>query len=250
MKKIILPFLAAVFSVFVSSSNASAIVNVEGRYWFTDLDDSVQISSASTVGTDIDLVNDTGLDDKKNFWEGRLTLELGSHSLRYAYTPLKWNGSKTITRDITFGGTTYSASADVESELSFDYHRLGYEYDIIDTLNNKLGIILEVKYLDGKARLKTATLDQTESFNVPIPAVGVAAQVGLPFFISVGGEVTGIALGNQMYLIDGEAGVNISPMPFVTISGGYRIFKLHVEHDNDKGDLTLKGPFVMLRADF
>ncbi|MBE7415283.1 MAG: hypothetical protein HS130_08655 [Deltaproteobacteria bacterium] len=50
--------------------------------------------------------------------------------------------------------------------------------------------------------------------------------------------------------MDAEASVNLKPVPFVVISGGYRYFRLHAEHDSDLADLTLNGPFVMLRADF
>ena len=79
---------------------------------------------------------------------------------------------------------------------------------------------------------------------------GIAAQVGLPFLFSVGGEITGISLGSDAYLVDGEAMVNLKPAPFVIISGGYRVFKLHLENDDDLADITVKGPFVMLKADF
>lgn len=241
-----------VLALLFTGSNASAVVDVEGRYWFSNLDDKIQVTGAGVTGTEIDLVNDLGVDDKKNFFDARITLELGSHKLRYGYMPLKWDGNNTLSQSIVFNGQTYSATTNVDSELKMDYHRLGYEYDIIDTLNNKLGIIFEVKYFDGNASLKApgAGLDESESFKAPIPTVGIAAQVGLPLLISVGGEVTGISLGSKAYMVDGEVGVNIKPFPFVIISGGYRVFMLHLENNDDLADLTVKGPFVMLRADF
>ncbi|MBI5641897.1 MAG: hypothetical protein HY954_00315 [Deltaproteobacteria bacterium] len=250
MKKFGLAVFAFLVAIFFSST-ASAVVDVEGRYWLTDLDGTVQVSSDG-VGTDIDLANDLGVDNKKNFFEGRITLELGSHKLRYGFVPLKWDGSKTLTETITFAGQSYTASADVESEMNLNYHRLGYEYDFIDALNNKLGVILELKYFDGDVSLRSSALglDETDSIKIPLPTVGVAAQVGLPMIFSVGGEITGITLGSQAYLVDGEASVNIKPFPFVVISGGYRIFKMHVDYDNNKADLTLKGPFLTVKADF
>ncbi len=67
---------------------------------------------------------------------------------------------------------------------------------------------------------------------------------------SVGGEITGITLGSSAYLVDAEAAVNIKPAPFVIISGGYRIFKMHAENDDDLAEVSLSGPFLSLRADF
>ncbi|HAO94234.1 MAG: hypothetical protein A2X93_08420 [Deltaproteobacteria bacterium GWC2_56_8] len=246
-------FLAAslVFAAtLATAATASAVVDVEGRYWFTNMDGTVQVSNGA-VGTELDIVDDLGMEDK-NFFEGRVTLELGSHKLRYGYMPLKWSGSTTLTESVTFAGQTYTASADVDSELNLAYHRLGYEYDFIDLLNNKLGVIVELKYFDGDASLASAALglDESETFKLPIPTVGVAAQVGLPMIFSVGGEITGISLGSSAYLVDAEAAVNLKPAPFVIISGGYRIFKMHAESDNDLAEVSLSGPFLSLRADF
>ncbi len=252
MKKI---FLAAVFlfaTVLCASSPADAILKVDARYWFTTFSDSVQLSSGSVTGTNINLVDDLNVDDKKNFWEGRVTLELGSHKLRYGFMPLSWNGTKTLSQSIVFNGQTYTASTSVDTKLKGDYHRLGYEYDFIDLLDNKLGVIVELKYFDADARLSAPSigLNEAGTLRAPIPTIGVAAQVGLPFLVNVGGEITGISAGSKIYLVDAEAGVNFKPAPFVVISGGYRILKFHVEKSSDKVDLTLKGPFVMLRANF
>lgn len=252
MKKI---FLAAVFlfaTILCASSPADAILKVDARYWFTTFSDSIQISSGSVTGTDINLIDDLNIDDKRNFWEGRVTLELGSHKLRYGFMPLSWDGTKVLTQPIVFNGQTYTASTTVDTKLKADYHRLGYEYDIIDLLDNKVGVIVELKYFDTDARLSAPSIGLNESgaLKVPIPTIGVTAQAGLPFLLNVGGEITGISAGSKVYLVDAEAGINFKPAPFVVISGGYRVLKFHVESSNDKIDLTLKGPFVMLRANF
>ncbi len=244
--------MAVFFIVVLAGSKAWALVDIEGRYWFTDLNATAKVTSGGVLGTDIDLANDLGIDDRKNFFDGRITLELGKHRIRYGFAPLKWSGSKTLTSSVTFNGQTYSASAGVDTDVKLDYHRLAYEYDFIDTLDNRLGVIFEAKYFSGNARLAASSLglDEKKTLRAPIPTIGVAGQVGLPFLLSVGGEVTGITLGKKAYLYDAEAGVSIKPAPFVVISGGYRIFKLHLEDNDNKGDFTLKGPYVMLRADF
>ncbi len=245
-------FLFATAFILFSGSRAYALVDLEGRYWFTDMDASLRISEGSVIGTDIDVVDDLGVDDKKNFWEGRITLELGNHKIRYGFTSFSWDGKKTITKSIVFAGKTYTASTSVESSLDIVYHRVGYEYDFIDTLDNRIGVILEVKYFDIDSALKASALgyDESESLGVPLPAVGVTVQVGLPFLLTVGGEITGITVGSQGYLVDGEAGVNFKPIPLLTITGGYRYLTLHVENEDDEGDFTLSGPYIMLRADF
>lgn len=245
MKKLaaLLFFVATLFT----GTNAFAIVDLEGRYWLTTMDDEIK---SGTTGDTINLVDDLGVDDKENFFDVRATLELGSHRLRYGYMPLNWKGTKTISQDIVFNGQTYSALDTVNTELDIAYHRLGYEYDIIDTLDNRLGVIFEVKYFDIDASLTSTGLNETASVKAPIPTIGIAAQVGLPFLLTVGGEVTGITLGSAAWLVDAEAGVNFKPAPFVVVSGGYRLLKLHLDYDDDLADISVQGPFVMLRADF
>ena len=225
-------------------TNASAVVDLEGRYWLTTMDDEIK---SGTTGTTINFVDDLGVDDKENFFDIRATVELGSHKLRYGYMPMSWSGAKS-TAPITFNGQSFSGA--VNSELDIAYHRLGYEYDIIDLLNNRLGVIFEVKYFDIDAKLTATGVSETASIKAPVPTIGIAAQAGLPFLLSVGGEITGMSLGSAAWLVDAEAGVNFKPAPFVVVSGGYRIFKLHVDYDDDLVDISVSGPFVMLKADF
>lgn len=249
MKKILVA-LIVFLSAAAISTDASALVNVDVRYWLTDLNSDIMVSNGAVPNTAIDFVDDLGVDNTKGFPEGRITLELGGHKLRYAYMPLKWDGSKNISVPVSFGGSTFTATTLVNTNLDIDYHRLGYEYDIIDTLGNRLGVIFELKYLDGTATLNSAAATESKSISLPLPTVGVSGQVGLPFLFSVGGEVTGITLGSYAYLVDAEAMVNLKPAPFVVISGGYRVLKVHAEKDLDRGDITVKGPFLNVRADF
>lgn len=242
MKKV--AALLLLFALVFTGTEAFALVDVEGRYWFTSMDDEIKSGAA---GTNINLVDDLGVDDKENFFDVRATLELGSHKLRYGFMPMSWEGSKTAA--VNFAGQSFSGT--VTSEVDIAYHRLGYEYDFIDTLNNRLGVIFEIKYFDIDAHLSdTLGTNETANIKAPIPTVGIAAQAGLPFLLSVGGEVTGMSLGSAAWLVDAEAGVNFKPAPFVVVSGGYRLFKLHADYSDDLVDISVTGPFVMLRADF
>jgi hypothetical protein len=119
-------------------------------------------------------------------------------------------------------------------------------------LGNKLGAIIEVKYFDIDASLKdtTAGKEATKRIALPMPAIGVAGRVALPFLFGVGGELTGMSLGSMAYVLDAEASADIKPIPFVSIEAGYRVLALHLDHSNSKASMTVKGPFVGLKAEF
>src|SRR3989338_10759605 len=141
MKRMMLAAVLLAVSVFYALP-AEAIVHVEGRYWFTTLESNVKATDLGVIGSEINLVDTLGVDDKKNFWEARIDLNLFDHHLRYGYMPMSWKGQKTITKTINFAGQTYTANASVDSNLDILYQRLGYEYDIINLLGNKLGVII------------------------------------------------------------------------------------------------------------
>jgi len=251
LRRTIVAILAFITMLFMTTQ-ALAVIDVEGRYWFTNLDTTIEASSGTVIGTNLDLVNDLGLDDLENFVEGRITLELGHHSFRYAYMPLSWSGLARITKDINFAGRTYPASSEVSSDVQIDYHRFSYRYDFINKLKNRLGIIAEVKYFDGRVNLKDAAfgLDESTRLQIPIPAIGVGAQVAIPLLAKVGAEITGMTLGSLAYVLDAEANVGFHPLPYVDVSAGYRFLKFHIDKDDDVGSVTLKGPFITLSANF
>ncbi len=241
--------LAATFFI---SSQAYALVDIEARYWFTNLDSNVTATSGTVVGTDLNLVSDLGLDDHESFPEARITLELGNHSFRYAYLPLSWSGETVTDTTITFAGKTYPVFSAVSTDVQVDYHRFSYRYDLINKLNNRLGIIVEVKYLDGRVNLKDAAfgLDESTRLQIPIPAVGIGGQLAIPFLANIRAEITGMSLGSMAYVVDGEANVGFHPLPFINVSAGYRYLKFHVEQNDDTGSVALRGPFVTVSANF
>lgn len=249
MKKILIAFFAVALAA-VLSTPAEAVVQVEGRYWFSTLDSNVKATDLGVIGTDIDLVNTLGMEEGKNFFDGRIVLELGGHSLRYGYIPLEWSGAATPSATINFGGVDYTSSFAVDSELSLKYHRLAYQYNFIDTLDNHLGVIVELKYFDIDAKLESSVRNESVSIGVPVPTVGLSVQVAIPFLIKLNGEATGISLGDKAYMYDAEVSLSYKPLPFFDLAGGYRAFKLHAEDGGDELDIEVTGPFIMLRADF
>jgi hypothetical protein len=244
-------FLKAVVlaSILFLPCEALAAVRVEGRYWFSEIDPEINITEGGLAGTDIDLVDDLGFDDSENFWEGRISLGLGKHKIRYGFIPMEWDGEKTLAADINFAGTTYAATTFVTSVLAIDYHRLGYEYDFFKVLGNYAGVIVEAKYFDMEAELRSSSTRERESVKVALPAIGVGFGLKLPL-AGLKGEVTGVGAGTIGRLVDAEAALTVIPAPFVTLSGGYRFLELKADKDDTEVDFTLDGPFATLSIGF
>jgi hypothetical protein len=104
---------------------------LEGRYWYPKLDSTVKIEENS-IGTNMNLVNDLGFDEKKGFGEVRFQVKfLNRNKFNFSYLPMKWDGDKVLTQTIEFNGQTYTAGTRVESQMDTKLFKAGYELDLI-----------------------------------------------------------------------------------------------------------------------
>jgi hypothetical protein len=231
------------------------ILEFEGRYWMPKLNANLKLSDYNTMGveilgTDINIKDDLGIDNK-NFFSGRLILKLGNSKIRFSYLPIRYEGEKSVTQSVSFGGTTYTANTTVKTELKADMYDLTYEYDAIKGDFGFLGIILGVKYFDLYGKLEASGASEEGKGQAPIPVIGLAGRIYPIKYINLSGEITGLTVGKAS-IYDAEAALNVNPIKYVGISGGYRIIRFSAEGDNekDKATLRLHGPFVALMLRF
>lgn len=265
MKKIFLAFLF-VSCFLMPLKNANALLGVVGveaevRYFYSNLSSEFLYTDNSSEGDKFSFEDDLDIDQSKGFPEIRLGVSLLNQNLRYAYLPMSWTGSENLDVEIDFGGQKFTAGLDVDSELSIDYHRLSYIFDFFDIADYRLGVILEAKYLKAYGEIKDAAtgIGKDESVGLPIPAIGVIANVNIPFLLNIGAEVTGMTLGSNFTIIDAEAALNFNPAPFFTFSLGYRYIDIHFEYEDKSGaiteeeillDVLVSGPYASLRFNF
>jgi outer membrane protein len=170
------------------------------------------------------------------------------------YTQLTFDGAKELTQTVVFNGTTFSASDNVissldmkmlDGELQFDFLRPD-----VGVAGFNLGLLLKVKYVDGKVELRDSATTATKDFKAPIPMVGAAAGVGfLKDMVRVDARAAGLAYsGNHLYDVDAYA--SFAPLPFVRIQGGYRYIDLKIDRDDTLASFKLKGPYVGAQLSF
>ncbi len=234
-----------------------AVLEFEGRYWMPDLTAKVKVVE-SGIGTSVNFKSDLGVENE-NFPEGRLIWNIGPNSkVRLFYTQAKFEGDKTITQDIAFNGKTYSASTRVNSKLDLQYFGLGWIWEFINTPNDKfkLGTVLDLKGIAGKAALDATGINESASFIAGLPAVGLVFDIS-PFKettpykkeeiwknFSIYGEISGMSAGKYGYFFDTEAGLKFVPYKCCSITGGYRVVSLKAQNTPDYAKIELKGPFV------
>ena len=250
---------AAVFFMSSWVFAQDAAWEFEGRYWMPDLNAKAKIEKSS-IGSDIDFRSDLGIKDE-DFPEGRLIWNVGpDSSIRIFYTQAKYEGDQAVARSIDFNGKTYTAGTAVSSNLDLQYFGLGWIWQFLNAGDEKfkLGTILELKGVAGKASLEAQALafSESEDFIGGLPTAGLALELN-PFKrsapyekkgwwkgLKLYAEASGMSAGEYGYFIDSEAGVKLAPYKYFSISGGYRYVSLKAEDEPDYAKIELKGPFV------
>jgi outer membrane protein len=239
-------------------ARADATIAVRGEYWFMDLSGDVAVSG-DAVGDATDLSLDDSTDglglDGDNTVGFSAMLNLGPFFLFGRYIPIDVSGSGTTTTTVNFGDFTFDADATLDSSLEFDMIDAGLGIHVINfddlPVRVQLGLLAEVKYLDGTVKATgdvtsggvTTTESDSQDFTLPIPMVGARLNLGLADFLAVNVQGAAIAYsGDHLYDVEGR--VELSPLPFVGISGGYRYLNVTVDESDVNIDATFDGPFI------
>jgi len=251
-------FLAPAFLLFVLvaapvQAAPGFDAGVRGSYWFPDLSAKVQTFEPPPTGTKVDAKGDLGIGDE-NFPSGEAFLRIGRFHLRAGFTPLSFDGNRTLTDAIVFNGQTFSVSQNVLSSLDVKMIDGEVQVDLLRpdlvAASFSLGLVAKVKVVDGEVELRSAATTERKDFQAAVPMIGAAAGMGfLEDMVRADVRAAGIAYsGNR--LLEADAWLSFVPFPFFRVQGGYRWIDLKVDEDDIVAELTLKGPYVGAQISF
>jgi outer membrane protein len=245
--------VAAAFLLMAEGAFAASgfEVGVRGAYWFPKLTGNAQTDV--TGDTRFDFKDTLGVGDE-NLPFGEAFLRFGNTTLRVGYAQVNFDGEKELTQTVVFNGTTFSATDNVISALDMKMLDGEVQFDFlrpdVGVAGFNIGLLLKVKYVDGKVELRNSTTTETKDFQAPIPMIGAAAGVGfLKDMVRVDARAAGIAYsGNHLY--DADAYASFGPLPFVRIQGGYRYIDLKIDQDGTLASFKLRGPYLGAQISF
>jgi len=246
--------VACLMVCFVGLSVAEDVtVELEGRYWVTELEGSSKVVEAG-VGESFNLDTDLNLDDE-NLPEGRIIWNITpNNSIRCSYTQVEYSGNENITQSITFKGKTYTAGTRVDSTFDIRYATLGWIWQFINLVDDKVkfGSIIDAKAISADIALEAPSLsfNESESFLGVLPTVGCVLNVRPIEQLDIFGEISGLVVDDYGYFFDAEAGIKFIPYKHVSILGGYRIIDMEVEDSSNFVSIQIAGPFAGARIRF
>lgn len=227
-------------------------VELAGGVWNPKITAIISSEGLGIPGSDINLVDDLGIVDKK-FSDFRAVLRVArKHKFRASFVPIKYEAESTLRRTIVFNGISYRVGLPVNSSLDFKAWRFGYEYDFIYRDRGFIGFILEAKYTDVTASLESPFNNDFASAKAPVPAAGLIARGYLFANVALTGELTGIKLPGNIEKLDGNTGEywdldvygSLNFTDNFGVQGGYRRLSVEYRVDEDFGDLKLKGFYI------
>jgi len=204
---------------------------------------------AGTVG-DIDLKNDLNFkDESKPFVRVKAELPLILPNVYLMATPMTFEGTGAITRGISFGGQTFTASSSVKSKLKLDHYDVALFYPIpllktatLGVLNVELG--LNARKIDFQGTItESATNTASKSLSIYVPMIYAGIQVRPVKLFSIEAEMRGIPLGQNHYY-DYIGRVRVNPVPFVFIAAGFRSEDVKIDQSDVKAAVKFSGPFA------
>jgi len=201
-------------------------------------------ATVNNIGTRIDTNSDINLGNSVQP-TGEITINLGDNLFSFGFIPLNFSGSSTLSRPITFNGTTYTTNSAVHSELKADILDFSYAYYLLnmDDLPSRLQIAFEtsVKTVNIKTNITSGGIISNKSATVPIPTIGLRGRVALADFIGLTGRIGYLGYSGNSFT-DYDAQIEFSPIPTLGVYGGYRFLKIKVDASGILADATFKGP--------
>jgi hypothetical protein len=89
----------------------------------------------------VDLKSDLGIQGRKSEALLKVVFKPArKHRLNFEAVPYRFNGANTITRTFTFGGVTFPALVQTQSQIDIDYYLGSYQYDVVSNTRGHAGV--------------------------------------------------------------------------------------------------------------
>ena len=227
-------------------------LSVEARFFAPHFDAKVHADSISYNGGTIGLKDQLGLGNDN---APELIVKFGGLQLDYIH--VEGDGHKTLDNTLRFGSRNYVAGYELSSESEFDYIKLTYGHDLLSVMGNGVGWNAGIAGMHWKGKVTGLTSNgyresRSKEYWAPLPMIGIDAHAQIPTFDSLKfyAHMSGLPLGGLGHFYDFEVGLKYYPIEVLAITAGYRRIDISLEHDDDYGDLNLKGAFGGLRYEF
>src|SRR6266850_6707822 len=174
------------------------MLSAKARRWQADITGDIKVDDNGVGGSDLNVASTLGLEDKANFNEFQATMGLPLlGKFNFQYLKGDYTGSKVLSNDITYAGTTYTASTEIHTKLDLNAYtalwQVGASTPGIMGASVGAGGLAGLKYFQISAAVDD-DFGKHEDVNIkaPVPVVGAYVRTGLASFLMVEAQVHGL----------------------------------------------------------
>ena len=223
-------------------------VEVAGTLWTPSLFGVISSEQFGIVGDQIDFESDLGF-KRTRFKDLRIVLRPSTkHRFRIQYTPVVYEAETTLNRNITFNGQLYPVSLPIQSSFGWKVWRVGYEYDFVYTERGFAGVLLEARFTEFNAQLRSLISDESTLARGPLPAIGGVGRFYIIPEVAVNFEVTGFKLPDLDFgesykanYFDWDIHGTFNVNDYVGVQVGWRRMTTFLNIEDDTGDTKFQG---------
>ncbi|HTF55838.1 MAG TPA: hypothetical protein VK661_01095 [Planctomycetota bacterium] len=265
-------YLSAVLGLLCAalwSAEAAAqdgMISAKARRWRAEISGDLKVDDNGVGGSDLNVSSTLGLNDKEDFDEFHATLGLPLlGKFNFQYLTGTYTGTRTLTSDITYAGTTYSATSNnqIHTDVDIKSYTLLWQFGAstpgIIGASVGAGGLAGLKYFD----IVTAVDDdqgnhESVDIRAPVPVVGAYVRTALASFLFVEAQVHGLKIpGNLAQGLSGnfyDATIALDAKISTFYAGiGYRLFHFEVKYESGSdvnANVDLKGIFFEVGLSF
>jgi hypothetical protein len=232
--------------------------------------------------TDLELKGDAGesgtpIDWNRTFGDDSLTRvrldgqwrfgDSRRHKLRALWFSSDRSESRTIDREIEWGGETFPVNTEVKGDLEYQIYELSYEYAFLRRETWELSASIGAYWVSMDSKLSATVtsgggttdrdVSSDGSFDVPLPVLGLRAQWVFPYDLSF--DLSGQYFTASINEYDGDlqdyrATLTWQPNKWLGLGLGYDWFSADLDVDADKfngnANWTFSGPMIYYSVSF
>jgi len=224
-------------------------IEFTATWWQPGLDGAVSSDRLGLIGSRVDFVTDLGFHNTGH-QDVRVVLHPAKkHKVRFQYSHLTFGGDSVLSRDIAFKGQIYPISLPLQSDLTWNVLRLGYEWDFFYRPRGYVGMLVEIRQTDLSAALTSFLASGEVTGNAPIPSLGLAGRVYPIRQLAINAEgsfmkVTDLDPEHVGQTFDFEVSGTYNFHRTVGVSAGWRRMNTNLTFEQDRGDLKFAGFWI------
>jgi hypothetical protein len=220
-------------------------IGAKVRRWQAEIRGDMKVNDGGSSGSSVDVENTFGFSDEEDFDEVHFSLGLPViGKFNFQYLQGGYEGDATLSSDITFGDTTFTANTPIHSELDFKAYTLLWAFGAstpgVVGLDAGGGMVAGFKYFDIHANVNDPLTGTNENADIaaPLPVIGAYFRTALMKFLSVEAQVHGIkyfdtfGFGVEGLFYDATIAVDLK-LSGVFGGIGYRMMKFDFEYEDD-----------------